>query len=196
MSNTTRPRRTLPPRVTAEQRAAIAAARAAAIAEGQPNNYESLASMHANEIMNRKRKEFMATTKWGVKANKNNAKGGWYNPGTGKLKNVSVNVYANNLGGDVFKPGQLKNLYFDAAATGSVARKLYTKATIVSLAGANPYTKGTINPRKLTPDMIKAISASMKRRGVNSTKEAKKILGKNATKAAIKKKAMEIYMEN
>ena len=67
---------------------------------------------------------------------------------------------------------------------------------IVSLAGANPYTKGTINPRKLTPDMIKAISASMKRRGVNSTKEAKKILGKNATKAAIKKKAMEIYMEN
>ena len=186
-----RPRRTLPPRLTAEQRAA----RAAMIAEGQPNNYASWASMHTNEIMNKKSKNFAAGTKWGVKANKKTAKE-WYNSTTGKLKNMSVNVYANNIGGDVFKPGQLKNLYFDATAEGAAARKLYTRDEIVGVGGVNPYTRTNISPRKLTTNMMNAIRESMKERGVKSTIEAKKILGKNATKAAIKKKAMNIYMDN
>jgi hypothetical protein len=131
-----------------------------------------------------------------VKANKNNAKE-WYNSATGKLKNVTANnVYANGIGGDVFKPGQLKNLYFNANAKGSAARKLYTSKTIKQSQGKNPYTQQPFKPRKLTANMINAVRESMKRRGVNSTKNAKKILGKNATKAAIKKKAMELYMNN
>ena len=160
------------------------------------HNYAAWANRQAREIMNSKSKKFAAGTKWGVKANKNNAKE-WYNSATGKLKNVTANnVYANGIGGDVFKPGQLKNLYFNANAKGSAARKLYTSRTIKQSQGKNPYTQQPIKPRKLTSNMINAVRESMKRRGVNSTKNAKKILGKNATKAAIKKKAMELYMNN
>lgn len=160
------------------------------------HNYASWANMQAREIMDKKSKNFASGTKWGVKANKNNAKE-WYNSTTGQLKNVSANnVYANNIGGDVFKPGQLKNLYFDANAKGSAARKLYTRDAMVKAGGLNPYTKQPIKPRKLTTNIMNAIMESMKRRGVNSTREAKKILGKNATANAIKKKAMELYMNN
>ena len=160
------------------------------------HNYAGWANRHAREIINNKSKKFAVGTKWGVKANKNNAKE-WYNSTTGKLKNVTANnVYANGIGGDVFKPGQLKNLYFNANAKGSAARKLYTSRTIKQSQGKNPYTQQPFKPRKLTANMINAVRESMKRRGVNSTKNAKKILGKNATKAAIKKKAMELYMNN
>jgi len=147
-------------------------------------------------VLNSKANNFARKTTWGVKANKNNAKE-WYNSTTGKLKNVTANnVYANGIGGDVFKPGQLKNLYFDASAKGSAARKLYTSRTLKRSQGKNPYTQQPVKPRKLTTNMINAVRESMKRRGVNSTKNARKILGKNATKAAIKKKAMQLYMNN
>jgi len=160
------------------------------------HNYATWANRQAREIMNNKSKKFAKEVKWGVKANKNNAKE-WYNSNTGKLKNVAANnVFVNDIEGDVFKPGQLKNLYFDANAKGSVARHLYTSGTIKKSQGKNPYTQQPVKPRKLTSNMINAVRGSMKRRGVNSVKNARKILGKNATKAAIKKKAMQLYMNN
>ena len=155
------------------------------------NEYNRMVAGNIGHILNTKANNFKKNTKWGVRA-RNNA-GAWYNTINKKLRRINTNVISNFIGGNVYKPSQLNTLYFDANAKGNGGRKLYTKNTIVRAGGINPATSTLMVPRLLPNNVKTAINQFMRRRGINATKQAKKILPANATKNAIKKKAVNIY---
>ena len=155
------------------------------------NEYNRMVAGNIGHILNTKANNFKKNTKWGVRA-RNNA-GAWYNTINKKLRRINTNVISNFIGGNVYKPSQLNTLYFDANAKGNGGRKLYTKNTIVKSGGVNPATSTIMVPRLLPNNVKLAINQFMRRRGMNATKQAKRNLPNNATKNAIKKKALEIY---
>jgi len=127
----------------------------ASIARGAANN--SALAQYISKEMNNSAAAFNRKTKWGRRANKNNARV-WYNNTTGKIKKINSNVIYNIIGLNNFKPGIFNGntkLYFDAR---DPKRHLFTRNGIVGSQGINPYYgKNVVDPYLLPRDVNQAV---------------------------------------
>jgi len=111
-------------------------------------------------------RKFERDTKWNVNAN-NNAQA-WYS--NNKVKPMNTNVIRNLLGGRVFRPSDINNLYFDS--NNKTQRHVFTKQQLINSRGRNPfYSRNTlVVPRKLPANVKKAMVEFMNERINKSTK--------------------------
>ena len=111
-------------------------------------------------------RKFARDTKWNV-TSKNNAQA-WYS--NKKVKPMNTNVIKNLLGGRVFRPSDINNLYFDS--NNKTQRHVFTKQQLINSRGRNPfYSRNTlVVPRKLPANVKKAMVEFMNERINKSTK--------------------------
>ena len=111
-------------------------------------------------------RKFERDTKWNVNS-KNNAQA-WYS--NNKVKPMNTNVIRNLLGGRVFRPSDINNLYFDS--NNKTQRHVFTKQQLINSRGRNPfYSRNTlVVPRKLPANVKKAMVEFMNERINKSTK--------------------------
>ena len=116
--------------------------------------------------MNNAAGKFERNTTWNVNA-KNNAQA-WYS--NKKVKPMNTNVIKNLLGGRVFRPSDINNLYFDS--NNKTQRHVFTKNQLIKSRGRNPfYNRNTlVVPRKLPADVKKAMVNFMNER-INKSKK-------------------------
>ena len=111
-------------------------------------------------------RKFARDTKWNV-TSRNNAQA-WYS--NNKVKPMNTNVIKNLLGGRVFRPSDINNLYFDS--NNKTQRHVFTKQQLINSRGRNPfYSRNTlVVPRKLPANVKKAMVEFMNERINKSTK--------------------------
>ena len=111
-------------------------------------------------------RKFERDTKWNV-TSRNNAQA-WYS--NNKVKPMNTNVIRNLLGGRVFRPSDINNLYFDS--NNKTQRHVFTKQQLINSRGRNPfYSRNTlVVPRKLPANVKKAMVEFMNERINKSTK--------------------------
>ena len=129
------------------------------------NNNRAMAAW-IGDRMNNAAGKFERNTKWNVNA-KNNAQA-WYS--NKKVKPMNTNVIRNLLGGRVFRPSDINNLYFDS--NNKTQRHVFTKKQLIKSRGRNPfYSRNTlVVPRKLPANVKKEMVEFMKERINKSTK--------------------------